>query len=263
MKTMAKYLAFARVAAVEALHERAELYGRMLFLGVLLGVFSALWRAVAEAGMPVKAAPSDMVWYLATTEWIVLSAPLLYLPIQEDVRRGDIAYQLLRPVSYLGSMLARGVGMLLVRMPALGLAGFGWAYAFTRQTPPVLALLELFPIAFLAAVLLTSLHIGVGLAAFHLSEVAPVSWVAQKALFVLGGLMLPLSVYPEWLQAIARATPFPSILAEPAGFLLSETHAPRSSLALVAELVFWISLALFAWAVLFRRATRSIELSGG
>jgi ABC-2 type transport system permease protein len=263
VKRAAKYLAFARVAAAEALQERAELYGRMLFLGVLLGVFSALWRAVAEAGMPVKAAPADMVWYLATTEWIVLSAPLLFLQIQEDVRRGDIAYQLLRPVSYLGAMLARGIGALLVRMPALGLAGFCWAYAFTRQTPPVLALLELLPIGFLAAVLLTSLHIGVGLTAFRLSEVAPVSWVTQKALFVLGGLMLPLSVYPEWLQAIARATPFPSILAEPAGFLLGGTHASRSSLVLVAELIFWLGLTLFTWTVLFRRATRSLELSGG
>ncbi len=263
MKTAAKYLAFARVAAVEALTERSELYARVVFLGVLLGVFTALWRVVAAAGMPLSAAPNDMVWYLSTTEWIVLSSPMLFIQIQEDVRRGDVTYQLLRPVSYVGAMLARGAGMLCVRMPALGAAAFTWAYVFTGTLPNASVLWVLVPVAFLAALLLTSLHLGIGLAAFQLAEVSPLYWVTQKALFVLGGLMLPLEVYPEWLRRLASSTPFPSMLASPAGLLLGPSPLPLEVAALALRLALWLSLTLFVLSVSFRRAVRSLELGGG
>lgn len=263
MSRALKYLAFARVAAAEALTQRSELYGRIAFLGVLLGVFTALWRAVAEAGMPLGAAPDEMVWYLSTTEWIVLSSPMLFLQIQEDVRRGDVTYQLLRPVSYVGSMLARGVGMLCVRLPAVGVAAFAWAYAFTGTIPPARALLILLPVGFLAALLLTSLHLGIGLAAFQLTEVSPLYWVTQKALFVLGGLMLPLDVYPAWLRTLAWATPFPSMLASPAGLLLGPAPLPLEVAALSLSILLWLGVTLFLWSALFRRAIRSLELGGG
>ena len=90
----AKYAAFSRISASEARRERNELYGRMMFFAVILGVFSSLWRAVAEAGMPITADPKSLVWYLAATEWILLSAPPIHLEIQEAIRRGDVVYRL-------------------------------------------------------------------------------------------------------------------------------------------------------------------------
>jgi ABC-2 type transport system permease protein len=153
--------------------------------------------------------------------------------------------------------------MLCVRMPAIGAAAFAWAYAFTGTVPAASALLVLVPVAFLAALLLTSLHVGIGLAAFQLTEVSPLHWVTQKSLFVLGGLMLPLEVYPEWLRRLAAATPFPSMLASPAGLLLGPSPLPVEVVSLGLRLVLWLCLTLFVWSALFRRATRSLELGGG
>ena len=83
--TVFKYAAFLRVAAAHARRERGELYGRVVFFAVILGVFASLWHAVAEAGMPIAADPKALVWYLAITEWIVLSAPPIHIDIQEVV----------------------------------------------------------------------------------------------------------------------------------------------------------------------------------
>src|SRR6478752_1760170 len=117
----AKYTAFSRISASEARRERHELYGRMAFFAVILGVFSSLWRAVAEAGMPIAADPKSLVWYLAATEWILLSAPPIHLEIQEAIRRGDVVYRLGHPVSFVLAELASGLGRLAVRAPFLGL----------------------------------------------------------------------------------------------------------------------------------------------
>ena len=99
-----RYLAFARIAATQARRARGELYGRMAFFAVILGVFSSLWRAVAEAGMPIAADPGSLVWYLAVTEWILFSAPPVHLEIQETIRRGDVVYRLGHPASFVAAV---------------------------------------------------------------------------------------------------------------------------------------------------------------
>src|SRR5262245_17605111 len=159
----AKYAAFSRISASEAQRERHELYGRMVFFAVILGVFSSLWRAVAEAGMPVAADPKSLVWYLAVTEWILLSAPPIHLEIQEAIRRGDVVYRLGHPVSYVIAEFASGLGLLAVRAPFLGLTAFLCAFAFTGWTPPLPALLIVVPFGLAASVLMTALYLWIGL----------------------------------------------------------------------------------------------------
>ena len=52
-RTIAKYGAVARVAMAEARQTRGELYGRMAFFAVILGVFWSLWQATREAGLSI------------------------------------------------------------------------------------------------------------------------------------------------------------------------------------------------------------------
>ena len=126
-----QYAAFSLIAAAQARRERNELYGRMAFFVVILGVFSSLWRAAAEAGLPMGADPKQLLWYLAITEWITLSAPQIHLDIQEAIRGGDVVYRLGRPASFVLGELATGVGLLAVRLPVLGLTAVICAFWFT------------------------------------------------------------------------------------------------------------------------------------
>ncbi len=262
-RAWAKYLAFGRIGARTAVSERGELLGRMAFFAAILGVFSALWRAVAEAGMPIVADPRRMVWYLATTEWILLSAPQLHTEIQEEVRRGDIVYRVARPVSYVGALFAQSAGMLVIRAPVLAVTSFACAYAFTKQLPPAAALVRAVPLGLAAMVLVVALYVTIGLLSFWLSEVAPVYWVSQKLLFVLGGLMLPLQLDPTWLRRLAACTPFPSMLEGPAAVMLGAGLAPRDALWLGLRIGLWLLCALWVLSLLLRRATRSLSVGGG
>jgi len=261
MTAWRKYWAFARIAAAEAVTERAELFGRALFFAVILGVFAALWRAVAEAGMPLRAGQEQLVWYLAATEWILLSTPQRHMQIQDEVRRGDVAYQLPRPVSYPRAAFAQCLGALLVRAPLLGAVAFGAAFAFTGRVPALGALLWLLPFGLVASAILAELYVALGLLSFWLTDATPLYWVASKLLFVLGGLMLPLELYPRWLQLVAHCTPFPSLLSGPGGFLI---HGPeRVAPWLALRLLLWASLLFGLVELLFWRARRSLQVSGG
>jgi ABC-2 type transport system permease protein len=232
----------------------------MVFFVVILGVFSSLWRAIAEAGMPIAADPKALVWYLAVTEWIMLSAPPLHTEIQEAIRRGDIACQLGRPVSYIGAAFAEGLGVLAIRSPLLGVTAFVCAFAFTGQLPPARAFAWLVPFGLVGAALMTTMYLSIGLLSFWLEDVSPVYWVWQKLMFVLGGLMLPIDLYPDFLQTAAALTPFPSMLAGPASFMLPNSVGPG---ALARQLAIWSCVSVLALWWLFRRATAVLTFNGG
>jgi len=259
----AKYRAFWRIGVRTAVNERGELLGRMVFFAALLGVFSALWRTIAEAGMPIATNPRQMVWYLATTEWILMSAPQLHTEMQEEVRRGDVVYRLARPVSYLGAVFSQALGMLAVRAAALALTAFVSAYAMTRSTPPLAVLACAVPLGLAAMVLVVALYVTIGLSSFWLAEVAPIYWVSQKLLFVLGGLMLPLRLYPSWLRRLAMCTPFPSMLQGPAAFMLGGTPALGDVLRLAARICVWLLFGVLALRLLFSRGVRALVVGGG
>ena len=258
---MNKYIAFASLGSRQARAEPGELLGRVLFFVLIIGVFSAVWRAVAEAGASVQRDPREMLWYIAITEWVVMSAPMVWLQIEEDVRRGDVAYQIARPASWLGARFAHGLGALAVRAPVLLVVAcaVAWIYAGPPERPAGLGLAIAFGLV--AAVVMTLFHVAIGVVAFWLGDVAPAFWIWQKLLFVLGGLLLPLQFYPDLFVTVARLTPFPAFLAGPASLA---TGAPLMHAGVLAlTLVLW---ALFGWVVAraaFGRAVRRLHVNGG
>jgi ABC-2 type transport system permease protein len=259
--TLSKYAAFARISAIHGRYDRAELYGRMAFFVVILGVFSSLWRATREAGLAIAADPRSLVWYLACTEWILLSAPLIHVDVQEDLRRGDVACQLGRPVSYVGAAFAQGLGLIASRSPLLAATAFLCAFALTGWVPPWSALVVVVLSGSMAIALLTAFHLAIGLGAFWIGEVTPVFWVWQKLLFVFGGLMIPIRLYPPIMQRVAALTPFPDILAGPASFVLDGEAVAAD--VLVARLAMWAVAMTLLVQWMYARATRSLTLNGG
>lgn len=256
-----KYFGFVQMGFASARAEPADQYARLVFMFVILGVFASLWRAVGATGVHTGGDPNTLVWYLAMTEWTLMSAPQLHFRIEDDVRRGDVAYQIVRPASYLASHYAEGVGAFVARAPVLLAGAFvaGWIFG----GPPVHPLAVVRAIAFGAAasLVLTGYNVVLGLTAFWLGDISPVFWIWQKLMFVLGGLLLPLPFYPDLVVRVAKLTPFPAILAGPASFVLDRPFFDPSTL--VAALLSWAAVAALISLATFRTAARRLQLNGG
>lgn len=258
----AKYAILVRTAARQELAYRAVLAGRLVFFVVLLLIFSSLWRAIVASGPFQGQDPAQMLWYLFATECIVLSAPRLSADVEEDMRTGNLAYCLVRPVSYPAAMLCRGIGVFAVRVFYFALIGSGFTCIFSgalpQSVPGLACLAVLMPAAvFVLAVFETS----IGLSALWLQEAAPLYWVWQKLLFIFGGLMFPLSIYPDWLREAASFTPFYALLYAPARLMIDFTwqHAAEALLLLL----FWGGVGLALIRIVFRAAERSVLVNGG
>ena len=256
------YAAIAATALRQARAERAATLGRLAFMAVLLLIFSRLWQVVAERGGLPGVSDVEMLWYLAITEWVMLSLPLLHLEIERDIRSGDIACRLARPLSYLGQRLAEASGEAALRGITLGIGGAAIAWALTGGLPhDPRGLLLALPLVVLATALGLLSLAAIGLVAFWIQDCSPVYWIWQKAAFVLGGLLLPLEIYPDWLRQIALATPFSALMYGPGRMAFGWDPAFAATVAL--KLVFWLAVTVLLLVWLYRRALRVLDVNGG
>ncbi len=253
-----KYGAFARIGFAATQAGPGELAARVAFFFLILGVFSSLWRAVGHSD---SATSATMVWYLAITEWVLLSAPMIQFEIEAEVRRGDVAYQIARPVSYVGAHVARAIGTLAVRAPVMLATAIIGGRLFAGPLPPAATIARAVALGAVAAVVMTTYHVALGLLAFWLGDIAPVYWIWQKLSFVLGGLLLPLTYYPAFVGRVAAFTPFPALLTGPASFVLDRPYA--TPMAVCGMLALWLAMVSIGAGLVFRHAARTLQLNGG
>jgi ABC-2 type transport system permease protein len=244
---------------------RSELLARSVQMVLFMAVFMALWfTAFAVSGQSRLEGYSlpEMVWYLAMTETVVLSSSRIFLEIGEAVRAGDLAYTLARPLSYPFFQVANSLGNSAPRLLLNLLTGAVVVTVGLQQVagswPGLVAFLFVAALALLLDALISVL---IGLTAFWIEEVSPVYWIYSKLLFTVGGLFLPLELFPDQLQQVVRWLPFQYITYAPARtFVKFEISFVAQTVAgQVAYIALFAALVLLVWA----RAQRRLVVHGG
>lgn len=261
-KGLSKYFTIFKFSFIHALKNYYALIGLSIFLMTCLIIFAHLWKIAAAKTGVISLNPEQLLWYIAFNEWVLVSIPDTQDEMEQDLRSGRLAYLLPRPISYLGSTFAEAVGTLSVNLLVLGGVTFlftWWQVGGLPFHPIGLPVTIVF--GFLAGLLAIIFQMVIGLSAFWIQEVSPFYWVWEKLLFMFGGLMLPLTVYPEWMQMIASFTPFPAILGGRSALALDFNL--QSILTLTTSLIGWGTIGLIFVALLYRRGLRILNVEGG
>ncbi len=244
---------------------RSELVARSLQMVLFMLVFIALWTtafAVSGRADLEGYGLAEMVWYLAMTETVTLSTSRIFVEISEAVKAGDLAYTLARPLSYPFFQVANSLGNSVPRF-LLNLATASAVVALgTRQVAGSLPGLAAFlVVAALALLLDTLMAVLIGLAAFWLEEVNPVYWIYSKLLFTVGGLFLPLEMFPEQLRQVVRWLPFQYITYAPARTFVK--FEPEFVLQAVAGQAAYLVVLAAVVMLVWHRAQRRMVVHGG
>lgn len=259
---MRKYWTVFRFAFIHSLRNYKTLVGLSIFLMTCMLVFAHLWKVAATKLGASALDPDQLLWYIGFNEWVLIALPDMQEDIQEDLRSGRLAYLLPRPISYLGSLFAEGLGVLAARLTVLGIVTFAFTWLCVQNIPfSGMAFLSTIAIGILAGCIAVLFLMLVGISAFWVKQVEPLHWIWEKLLFTLGGLMLPLAVYPEWLQKIAHWTPFPAILGDRSALAIGFTW--QHALSVTSVLLFWGVIASSCLLFLYRRGMRIVNIEGG
>ncbi len=262
MAKIEKYISIFRLSVLHAIKNYKALIGLSVFLMACLVIFSNLWKIAAAKIGASDFNADQLLWYIAFNEWILVSIPDIEEEMEEDLKSGRLAYLLPRPISYLGATFSEAIGTLFVNLAVLGTATFLFTWWQTGALPFHAAgfMASIF-LGAIAGVIAVIFQMSIGLSAFWLHEVSPVYWIWEKLLFMLGGLMLPLAVYPDWLQTVARFTPFPAILGERSALALTFNSSALASVG--SAMILWGSLAVILLLILYRRGLRILNIEGG
>lgn len=233
---------------------------RSLFFFTIVFIFSMLWQAT-DAHQKLFHTQA-MIWYLVITETIVLSLPIIQFEIENDIRTGDIVYQLTKPIHYLWGKIFENLGAFCFRFLVLLFLGLCLCpYLSEGYIPPFFALISAYFTAFLAGIVLTIFHACIGITACRLQDCSPLFWIWQRSTFLFGGLLLPLDFYPWYLKWIADLLPFSALLYKPAHLMLDASSS--ACLTVLGGIFLWGGIAIFCSKFLYDYAIRCIKINGG
>jgi ABC-2 type transport system permease protein len=180
------------------------------------------------------------------------------------IRSGDIATDLVRP-----------------------LHPFVWGYAFDlgrafyqgifRGLPPLAVGALVFdltapssPLVLVAFLTSTLLAVSVSFAwrflyntaAFWLTDYRGTMLLAVIITSVFSGFVIPIHFFPGWLEAVARATPFPAMLQTPVDVFVGRTSGTEIVTALAVQAA-WAAVLVAASLATFAAGARKLVIQGG
>ena len=166
---------------------------------------------------------TQMIWYVIITEilWSVSNGRKLCIKISEDVRCGNIAYNINKPYSYVGYSLANHLGSVAIKYIIYIILGILVGILFLG-TIPSLTIVEVIAIIFtgiLATIISTLLIISIGLFSFYIEDANPFFWVYSKFILVLGTIF-PIEYFPKTIQPILNYSPIYVVSYGPAKLYL-------------------------------------------
>lgn len=233
-----------------------------IFYLIATAVVGSLWRAAANAAPGGELVGYDaraFTWYIAISEVAMMALPFRMVEIiGDDIASGAVASDMLRPASVVGVRIATSVGAALPRVATYAVVGIVTSTLIVGGPPSAAGLALAVPSLVLAVVANVAGQHAVAAASFWLRDAKSTWFVYQKFILILGGVLLPLQVMPEWLERVALALPFSAMAYAPAR--LASGHVEPYLLVTQAA---WglVLLAVAAWA--FAAGERRLQAVGG
>lgn len=241
---------------------RRDLLWSALFSSMLIAIITAtlsfLWVAALPDGQSIEGYDAlDMVWYIAVAEAAVNGVDQrLMLRIGEDLRRGDLTVELLRPVTLVWMVTSREVGRSIARFALSMPVCCAVAWVIAGPPPSIAGLALLIVTGPLAVIVQMLLVIAASASALWLGDTTAAWFVLQKLVFLLGGMLLPLEFWPGGVGDVLTVLPWASTAYVPA-HLAVHPSLPRFVELVALQLVWVVALAGLT-AVAWQRGERRL-----
>jgi len=246
---------------------------RLAALGGLVANATFGLLKVAILFATVEAAGGELEGYDAATmsAYIWISQGMLgsvnlmgRVDIAERIRTGDITVDFLRPLDVHTAMMAHELGRSLFSLLPRGLPSvLIGALLVGMATPDSPAAYAIGAVSLLLAMVISAATVYlVAAAGFWIVETRGVQLLYMVLAGFLAGLFVPLWLFPDWLQGIALATPFPSMLMFPTDILSGRTTGV-DALELVGVQLLWLTAMVSVGQLMTRRGRRHLEVQGG
>lgn len=265
LKSLHKYLQITKITLANNLVYVWNFLSKNVFFIFIMFIYMLLWRNIygQKGGTVGGLTYNQMIWYLVITELVTLSRTDVHTQINEDVKSGNIAYLLTKPYNYVlycFSYFAGEVGIKLLTNGIIGItigiiyAGSLKSFTFVHLPFILLSLIAGCCINFF-------IYMTLALTSFWFEENTPFFWIYSKLIFTLGGMLMPVELFPLWLQRVAHYLPFAYVTYVPARLTVDFSFFNFYRQFLIQ--LIYILVFFFLSMIMYRRGARNLNVNGG
>jgi ABC-2 type transport system permease protein len=246
-------------------------YRAAAFAGVVTQVFFGMVRIMIFRAFYESSSQTQPISASQTTAYLWLSQAFLLLAMMGVdtelagmIRTGNVAYDLIRPVDLYNYWLARAFSsraapIVLRALPILIIA----ALLGQLHAPPTFARAALFVLSITLGLLLASvLFTAVTISLLWTISGEGAARIVPPLVFFLSGMIIPLPLFPDFMQPAIRVMPFRGLIDVPFRIYLGQLPPNEILTGIVQQIVWIIIFAIFGrW--LLKRGVLRIVAQGG
>lgn len=268
-----KLFEIARITIRSRLRYTWDLLGSTIFLAIVMFVFVRLWTVTYESSARASGTPAaqtvlagltlaQMIWYLVATETIIMSMLPIHRHIEREIKDGDVAIRLNKPYSFLGYHWSVFIGEGLLKAVMLIFVGGAVAWMSVGRIELHLASVPALLVTFLFTATLNFMYgCLIGLLAFWTEDVTGFYFIFDRLKWLLGGFLMPIALFPDWLQAVAGWLPFPLMIYRPARLAIEFDWSAWADLS-VRQIGLILIMGAITQAV-YLLGVRRLDVNGG
>ncbi|QED49815.1 ABC transporter permease [Cytobacillus dafuensis] len=261
------YCMFTRKAFLRSAVYRFDVWSRLgsnlIFLLMWGSIWTALYAGREEAG---GVSFESMLTYIVISQFLsgINGAGTPLWEIQEKVRTGDIALELMRPFNVPLRYLFADFGSVAFYIITALLPLYIVLFIFMDLMVPTSWLTWVYFIAaaFIGFLIRYCIEMAFGLLSFFLVETGGIVDIFYFAMSLLSGSVIPLWFFPDWLEKIAVYLPFQGIYYIPNAIFIGEISSGEILFSIGIQL-FWVIVCFFLLRFVWNRASHKVIVQGG
>ena len=263
---MKKYLFIFKSELMSNLNYLVNIFGHFIGFFIHILIFFNIWKYVYSDPSEIIHGYTFLqtVWYVVITEilWSIVGGRKVAMKISDDVRGGNIAYNLNKPYNYILYTLSSYLGEILLKSIIYFILGIGIGFFFLRGFPDlsILKILAFLLTSYLAIIINILFTIFIGLFSFIIEDSAPFYWLYSKLLLIVG-VLFPIEFFPKIIQPIAKLSPIFAICYGPAKLFVNFSW--NLFILVIVSQIIYIILAYLICYLIYRKGVRRLNVNGG
>lgn len=238
------------------------------FIGcfIMLFIFLNLWQYIyADPNELINGYNmNQMMWYVIITEvlWSIIGGRNLCKKISNDVRSGNIAYNINKPYNYIGYCLSNHLGLTTIKMVMYVTLGMLVGFLFLGKFPnlSILSITAVLITIILAIIISTLIITSIGLLSFIIEDSNPIYWLYSKLILVVGTIF-PIEYFPKVIQPFLTYSPVYVVCYGPAKLFVDFNIT-----TFISVLVMQIIYIIISWnlcILIYKKGVKNINVNGG
>lgn len=263
---MRKYLFIYKSEIMSNLQYIGNILFGFISYALLLFVFFHLWNSIYSDPEELIHGynMNQTIWYVILTEilWSSVGGKKLCQKISNDVRGGNIAYNLNKPYDYIGYSLSSHLGTATIKMILYVILGFMLGFLFLRNLPvhTLSSILVVLLSCILAIIISCLLIIMIGLFSFIIEDSTPFYWLYSKAILILGTLF-PIEFFPTIMQPILTYSPIYAVSSGPAKLFVNFSW--NGCLEVLFIQLCYIGICYILCKLVYQKGVKKLNVNGG